>query len=155
MGHGGCRRRQDTAHQTKKLGDDDIRYIRDRFNISDADLPNIPFYKPADDTPEMKYLHERRQALGGYLPKRRAKADEHFTVPSFETFKPVLEATAEGREISTTQAYVRFLSLLLRDKALGPRVVPILVDEARTFAHGRHVPPDRHLQPRGSEVHAG
>jgi len=134
-GMGGAGEGKNTAHQTKKLSDDDIRYIRDRFNIpiSDADLPKIPFYKPADDTPEMKYLHERRKALGGYLPHRRTKADEHFTVPSLETFKPVLEATAAGREISTTQAYVRFLSLLLRDKALGPRVVPILVDEARTF----------------------
>ncbi|MBL8329774.1 MAG: pyruvate dehydrogenase (acetyl-transferring), homodimeric type [Rubrivivax sp.] len=134
-GMGGAGEGKNTAHQTKKLTDDDIRYIRDRFNIpiSDADLPKIPFYKPADDTPEMKYLHERRKALGGYLPQRRPRADEHFTVPSLETFKPVLEATAEGREISTTQAYVRFLTLLLRDKALGPRVVPILVDEARTF----------------------
>ena len=126
---------KNTAHQTKKLTDDDIRRFRDRFNIpiSDADLANIPFYKPADDTPEMKYLHERRQALGGYLPKRRAKADEQFTVPPLETFKAVLEPTVEGREISTTQAYVRFLNTLLRDAALGPRVVPILVDEARTF----------------------
>jgi pyruvate dehydrogenase E1 component len=126
---------KNTAHQTKKLADDDIRYMRDRFNIPipDSELPKIPFYKPADDTPEMKYLHERRQALGGYLPWRRTKADEHFTVPSLETFKAVLEPTAEGREISTTQAYVRFLTQLLRDQALGPRVVPILVDEARTF----------------------
>ena len=73
------------------------------------------------------------EALGGYLPHRRAKADESFTVPSLETFKAVLDATPDGREISTTQAYVRFLTQLLRDKALGPRVVPILVDEARTF----------------------
>jgi pyruvate dehydrogenase E1 component len=126
---------KNTAHQAKKLSDDDIRYFRDRFNIPipDTELPKIPFYKPADDTPEIKYLHERRQALGGYLPKRRTKADEHFTVPSLDTFKAVLEPTAEGREISTTQAYVRFLTQLLRDQALGPRVVPILVDEARTF----------------------
>jgi pyruvate dehydrogenase E1 component len=81
----------------------------------------------------MKYLHERRAALGGYLPKRRAKADESFTVPPLDTFKAVLDATAQGREISTTQAYVRFLNTLLRDKELGPRTVPILVDEARTF----------------------
>jgi pyruvate dehydrogenase E1 component len=126
---------KNTAHQAKKLGDDDLRYIRDRFNIPipDAELPKIPFYKPADDTPEMKYLHERRRALGGYLPSRRARADESFTVPALETFRSVLEPTAEGREISTTQAYVRFLTQLLRDQALGPRVVPILVDEARTF----------------------
>ncbi|SDM38134.1 pyruvate dehydrogenase E1 component [Oryzisolibacter propanilivorax] len=126
---------KNTVHQTKKLADEDIRYIRDRFNIPipDSQLDELPYYKPADDTPEMTYLHERRKALGGYLPKRREKADESFTVPSLETFKAVLEPTAEGREISTTQAYVRFLTQLLRDKALGPRVVPILVDEARTF----------------------
>ena len=126
---------KNTVHQTKKLADEDIRYIRDRFNIPipDSELEQLPYYKPADDTPEMKYLHERRQALGGYLPTRRARADESFTIPSLDTFKAVLEPTAEGREISTTQAYVRFLTQLLRDKAFGPRVVPILVDEARTF----------------------
>ncbi|MFN7482829.1 MAG: pyruvate dehydrogenase (acetyl-transferring), homodimeric type, partial [Betaproteobacteria bacterium] len=126
---------KNTAHQAKKLTDDDIRYFRDRFNIPipDAELPKIPFYKPAEDTPEMKYLHERRKALGGYLPKRRPRSTESFTVPALDTFKSVLEPTAEGREISTTQAYVRFLTQLLRDQALGPRVVPILVDEARTF----------------------
>ncbi|WP_367065100.1 pyruvate dehydrogenase (acetyl-transferring), homodimeric type [Oryzisolibacter sp. LB2S] len=126
---------KNTVHQTKKLDDEDIRYIRDRFNIPipDSELDKLPYYKPADDTPEMKYLHERRKALGGYLPHRRTHADESFTVPALETFKAILEPTAEGREISTTQAYVRFLTQLLRDKALGPRVVPILVDEARTF----------------------
>lgn len=126
---------RNTVHQTKKLGDEDIKAFRDRFNIPipDSELSKLPFYKPADDTPEMKYLHERRKALGGYLPHRRVKADESFTVPPIETFKAVMEATAEGREISTTQAYVRFLTQLLRDKEVGPRVVPILVDEARTF----------------------
>ncbi|WP_306564582.1 pyruvate dehydrogenase (acetyl-transferring), homodimeric type [Aquabacterium sp.] len=126
---------KNTVHQTKKLTDDDIRYFRDRFNlpIPDSELPKIPFFKPSEDSPEMKYLHERRKALGGYLPHRRVKADEQFTIPPLDTFKAVLEPTAEGREISTTQAYVRFLTQLLRDQVLGPRVVPILVDEARTF----------------------
>jgi pyruvate dehydrogenase E1 component len=126
---------KNTVHQTKKLTDDDIRYFRDRFNlpIPDSELPKIPFFKPSEDSPEMKYLHERRKALGGYLPHRRVKADEQFTIPPLDTFKAVLEPTAEGREISTTQAYVRFLTQLLRDQAMGPRVVPILVDEARTF----------------------
>jgi pyruvate dehydrogenase E1 component len=126
---------KNTVHQTKKLTDDDIKAFRDRFNIPipDSELSKLPFYKPADDTPEMRYLHERRQALGGYLPHRRTQADEHFTVPSLEVFKAITEPTAEGREISTTQAYVRFLTQLLRDQALGKRVVPILVDEARTF----------------------
>jgi pyruvate dehydrogenase E1 component len=81
----------------------------------------------------MQYLHARRKALGGYLPKRRAKADEQLKVPGLDAFKAVTDPTAEGREISTTQAYVRFLTALLRDKELGSRVVPILVDEARTF----------------------
>jgi pyruvate dehydrogenase E1 component len=126
---------KNTAHQAKKLTDENVRAFRDRFNIPipDSQLAEIPFFKPSDDTPEMRYLHERRKALGGYLPKRRVKADESFTVPALDTFKSVLEPTAEGREISTTQAYVRFLTQLLRDPALGPRVVPILVDEARTF----------------------
>ena len=134
-GMGSAGEGKNTAHQAKKLSDEDIKFFRDRFNIPipDSELPKLPFYKPADDTPEMKYLHERRAALGGYLPQRRSKADESFTVPSLETFKAVLEPTAAGREISTTQAYVRFLTQLLRDQALGPRVVPILVDEARTF----------------------
>jgi len=126
---------KNTAHQTKKLIDEDVRAFRDRFNvpIPDDQLHDIPFYKPADDTPEMRYLQERRQALGGYLPHRRTKADERLKVPDLDAFKVVLEATAEGREISTTQAYVRFLTQLLRDKEIGPRTVPILVDEARTF----------------------
>lgn len=126
---------KNTAHQTKKLTDDDIRTFRDRFNIPipDDKIAEVPFYKPADDTPEMRYLHERRKALGGYLPKRRPKADEQLPVPDLSAFQAVLEPTAEGREISTTQAYVRFLTALLRDKTIGPRVVPILVDEARTF----------------------
>ncbi|HEU6456659.1 MAG TPA: pyruvate dehydrogenase (acetyl-transferring), homodimeric type [Roseateles sp.] len=126
---------KNTAHQTKKLQDDDIRAMRDRFNIpvSDEDLPKLPFYQPPEGSQELKYLHERRQALGGYLPKRRPKSDESLKVPDLATFQAVLDPTAEGREISTTQAYVRFLTTLLRDKELGPRVVPILVDEARTF----------------------
>lgn len=126
---------KNTAHQTKKLQDEDIKAFRDRFNIPipDSELAKIPFYKPADDTPEMQYLHERRKSLGGYLPKRRPQADESLKVPDLATFQAVLDPTAEGREISTTQAYVRFLTTLLRDKELGPRTVPILVDEARTF----------------------
>jgi pyruvate dehydrogenase E1 component len=126
---------RNTAHQTKKLDDMTIHEFRDRFGIPipDDKLHDIPFYKPAEDAPEMKYLHERRTALGGYLPARRMKADEQLKVPALDVFAPALEATPEGREISTTQAYVRCLTQLLRDKELGPRVVPILVDEARTF----------------------
>ncbi|HJV80745.1 pyruvate dehydrogenase (acetyl-transferring), homodimeric type [Noviherbaspirillum sp.] len=126
---------RNTAHQTKKLDDEAIREMRDRFNIPvpDDKLPEIPFFKPSDDTPEMKYLHERRKALGGYLPQRRMRADETLPVPELSTFKAVLDPTAEGREISTTQAFVRIITSLLRDANLGKRVVPILVDETRTF----------------------
>jgi pyruvate dehydrogenase E1 component len=126
---------RNTAHQTKKLDDSAIREFRDRFGIPipDDKMADIPFFKPSDDAPEMKYLQERRKALGGYLPERRVKAEEALPVPPLETFRAILDPTAEGREISTTQAYVRFITQLLRDKEIGPRVVPILVDEARTF----------------------
>ena len=126
---------RNTAHQTKKLDDEAVREMRDRFNlpIADEHLADIPFFKPADDSPEMKYLHERRAALGGYLPQRRMQADEKLPVPELAAFKAVLDPTAEGREISTTQAYVRMISILLRDANLGQRLVPILVDESRTF----------------------
>ncbi len=135
FGMGKAGEARNIAHQAKKLSDEDIKAFRDRFNIPipDDKLADIPFYKPEENTPEMQYLHERRKALGGYLPSRRVKADEQLTVPPLEAFKAVLEPTPEGREISTTQAYVRFLNALLRDKELGPRAVPILVDEARTF----------------------
>ncbi len=126
---------RNTAHQTKKLDDEAIREMRDRFAIPipDDKLAEIPFFKPSDDAPEMKYLHERRKALGGYLPQRRQKADEQLVVPPLESFKAVLEPTAPGREISTTQSYVRVLTSLLKDQSLGQRIVPILVDESRTF----------------------
>jgi pyruvate dehydrogenase E1 component len=126
---------RNTAHNTKKLDDEAIKAMRDRFQlpISDDQLPDVPFFKPSDDTPEMQYLHARRKALGGYLPQRRQKADEVLVVPELSAFKGALEPTAEGREISTTQAYVRILNTLLRDPSLGQRVVPIMVDESRTF----------------------
>jgi pyruvate dehydrogenase E1 component len=123
------------AHQVKKLDTEAVREFRDRFAIPipDEHVDEVPFYKPADNSPEMKYLHERRQALGGYLPQRRRTSSEKLAVPPLETFSAILEPTAEGREISTTQAFVRFLTQLVRDKGVGPRVVPIVPDEARTF----------------------
>ncbi|OWY33726.1 pyruvate dehydrogenase (acetyl-transferring), homodimeric type [Herbaspirillum aquaticum] len=134
-GFGKAGEARNTAHNTKKLDDEAIRAMRDRFQlpISDADLPSIPFFKPSDDAPEMQYLHERRKALGGYLPQRRVHADEKLPVPELSAFQAMLEPTAEGREISTTAAYSRVLTALLRDPNLGPRVVPIMVDESRTF----------------------
>jgi pyruvate dehydrogenase E1 component len=123
------------THQLKKLDVETIREFRDRFNIPipDDQLDALPFYKPSDETPEMQYMHERRRALGGYLPQRRRESDERFSVPPLSAFQAVLEPTAAGREISTTQAFVRVLTVLTRDQALGPRVVPIVPDEARTF----------------------
>jgi len=123
------------THQLKKLDTTAIREFRDRFAIPipDDQLENVPFFKPVESSPEMKYLHERRQALGGSLPQRRRKADEKIAVPGLDAFQAVLEPTAEGREISTTQAFVRSLTQLVRDKNVGPRVVPIIPDEARTF----------------------
>jgi pyruvate dehydrogenase E1 component len=123
------------THQLKKLDSDSVREFRDRFNIPipDDKVDEIPFFKPSEDSPEMKYMHERRKELGGYLPTRRRNADEKLIVPGLDVFAAVLEPTSEGREISTTQAFVRTLTALLRDKSIGPRVVPIVPDEARTF----------------------
>lgn len=133
MGHVG--QAKNPTHQQKSLDVAAIREFRDRFNIPIPDdrLEEVPYFKPAPDSPEMKYMQEHRLALGGYLPKRRVKADEHLPTPELSAFKAILEPTAEGREISTTQAFVRFLNQLLRDKNMGPRVVPILADESRTF----------------------
>jgi pyruvate dehydrogenase E1 component len=122
-----------TAHQQKKVDLESIKQIRDRFKIPipDERLEELPFYLPPPDSPEMKYLHERRKALGGYLPQRRRKADAVPQVPGLEAFEQVLKA--QDREISTTMAFVRILTALVRDKNLGKHVVPIVPDEARTF----------------------
>ncbi len=122
------------THQLKKLDIETIRQFRDRFNVPvpDEDLEKLPFYLPPKDSPEMQYLHARRQALGGYLPQRRRKADTVPAVPGLAAFESVMKPT-EGREISTTMAFVRILNVLVRDKELGKFVVPIVPDEARTF----------------------
>ncbi|HZL93685.1 MAG TPA: pyruvate dehydrogenase (acetyl-transferring), homodimeric type, partial [Vicinamibacterales bacterium] len=123
------------THQLKKVDIATIREIRDRFNIPvpDDKLEELPFYVPPPDSPEMKYLHERRQALGGFLPQRRRKVETVPQVPPLSTFDPVLKGSGEGREISTTMAFVRILTALVRDKGLGKAIVPIVPDEARTF----------------------
>lgn len=124
-----------TAHNTKKLDYEAIKAMRDRFKlpIPDDKLSEIPFFKPSEHLPEMRYLHERRKMLGGYLPQRRLYAHEKLIVPQLSVFQALLEPTAVGREISTTAVYSRILSILLRDKNLGQRIVPIMVDESRTF----------------------
>ncbi|TBV77027.1 pyruvate dehydrogenase (acetyl-transferring), homodimeric type [Pseudoxanthomonas winnipegensis] len=125
------------THQTKKLDDDAVRTFRDRFNIplSDkqlAEAEQVPFYNPGPDSPEVRYMKERRAALGGYLPARRRKADKSFTVPPLSTYERLLKDSGE-RKYSTTMAFVQTLNIALRDKELGPRIVPIVADEARTF----------------------
>jgi pyruvate dehydrogenase E1 component len=116
-----------------------------------ASCPGSRSTNRADDTPEMKYLHERRKALGGYLPKRRPRSSESFTVPSLETFKAVLEDTAEGREISTTQAYVRFLNAAAARQGDRPARGADPGGRSAHLRHGRPVPPDRHLLPFGQK----
>ena len=121
------------THQQKKLDDDALKTFRDRFNIpvSDDDIASVPYYRPADDSEEIRYLRERRKTLGGYLPQRRTSAPP-LPVPGLDAFGAMLGSTGD-REISTTMALVRILGVLLKDKALGPHVVPIVPDEARTF----------------------
>ena len=132
-GMGSSGESQNITHQQKKLDDAGVRAFRDRFNIpvSDEDLPNVPYYHPGPDSAEVKYMQERRAALGGYLPQRREKS-ETLPTPELGVFEAILKSSGE-REISTTMAFVRGLNLLLRDKTIGPRIVPIVADEARTF----------------------
>ncbi|THJ33977.1 alpha-ketoglutarate dehydrogenase [Lampropedia aestuarii] len=122
-----------TTHQQKKLGRDDLLAFRDRFKlpISDAQVERAEFYKPADDSPEMQYLHARRRQLGGCLPQRRVSAPPVAVPPLLQSGGFATEA--DGKVMSSTMAFVRQLGNLLKDQALGPRIVPIVADEARTF----------------------
>jgi len=124
---------QNITHQQKKMGTSNIKAFRDRFgvDIPDEKLEEVPFIKPPDTSPEMKYLKERVQAMGGSLPARRRKA-QSLEVPPLSAFDQVLKGT-DGREISTTMAFVRILNAIIRDKAIGKLVVPIVPDESRTF----------------------
>ncbi len=122
-----------TTHSQKKFDESDLLEFRNRFNLplSDEQARQLAFYKPAADSPEMLYLHARRAALGGYLPKRETSADT-VTVPAMPVYANFALA-ADGKEMSTTMAFVRMLGGLLKDASLGPRIVPIVADEARTF----------------------
>ncbi|HEY8118139.1 MAG TPA: pyruvate dehydrogenase (acetyl-transferring), homodimeric type [Methylophilaceae bacterium] len=124
---------QNTTHQQKSMDIASLKAFRTRFDlpISDEEVEKLSFYKPADDSPEMQYLRARREAMGGSVPARRRKGNE-LTVPALSAFENMLGATGE-REISTTMAFVRILSTLVRDKTIGKYVVPIVPDEARTF----------------------
>ncbi|WP_295535824.1 alpha-ketoglutarate dehydrogenase [uncultured Pseudacidovorax sp.] len=122
-----------TTHSQKKLDEADLIGFRNRFNLplSDQQATSLAFYKPAEDSPEMRYLRERRAALGGALPQRRTDCDT-LPVPPLDSYAR-FATEAAGKEMSTTMAFVRLLGNLLKDSALGPRIVPIVADEARTF----------------------
>ena len=122
-----------TTHSQKKLDETDLIEFRNRFNLplSDEQATSLTFYKPAEDSAEMQYLRKHRQALGGYLP-RRETACEALPVPAIENYAQ-FALQADGKEMSTTMAFVRMLGTLLKDATLGPRIVPIVADEARTF----------------------
>ncbi|MFQ5788351.1 MAG: pyruvate dehydrogenase (acetyl-transferring), homodimeric type, partial [Thermodesulfobacteriota bacterium] len=121
------------THQQKKLNEEELREFRTRFGIpiSDEEVAKAPFYKPPDDSPEMKYLHERRSELGGYLPKRNVKC-KPLKAPSEKIFKEFYKGSGD-RKFATTMAFVRMLSKMLKDDKIGRYIVPIIPDEARTF----------------------
>ena len=124
---------QNITHQQKKMGTASIKAFRDRFEVPvpDDQLEDVPFYRPPQDSPEMKYLRQRIEAMGGSVPARRRKS-EPLQVPALAAFEAQLKGT-EGREISTTMAFVRILNTIVRDKNIGKLVVPIVPDESRTF----------------------
>ncbi len=132
-GMGAAGEAQNRTHSQKKMDADDMKQFRDRFNIplSDEQVEKAEYIKPDPDSDEMKYMHERRKDLGGYLPVRRPLATP-LEIPGLDAFNGLLEASGE-REMSTTMAFVRLLTLLARDKKIGKNIVPIVPDEARTF----------------------
>ncbi len=149
---------QMVTHQAKKMTEEALLAFRDRFELplTDEQVRAAEYYKPPEDSPEMRYLRECRARLGGSLPVRRRKA-EALEVPSLELFSNQLEGTGE-REISTTMAFVRILAALLRDKAIGAHIVPIVPDESRTFGMeglfrqvGIYSPVGQLYQPQDSE----
>jgi pyruvate dehydrogenase E1 component len=125
---------QNITHQQKKMGETVLRAFRDRFGIDvpDERIPEVPFLPLPEGSTEHAYLHERRAALGGYLPARRRRSTEALQVPPLSAFEAQLKGSGD-REISTTMAFVRILTTLLRDKQIGKRIVPIVPDESRTF----------------------
>src|SRR4051812_31892364 len=121
------------THQQKKMNEDELRAFRTRFGIpiSDAEISKTPFYRPTEDSIEVRYMRERRSALGGFVPSRKTRSEVPTPIAS-ELFEEFFAGTA-GRKASTTMVFVRLLSKLLRDKQVGKLVVPIVPDEARTF----------------------
>lgn len=133
-GMGDSGQAQNTSHQQKKMSPESIRRIRDRYDlpVTDDQLPHLPYLKFAPDSKELLYMKQRRADLGGYLPARRTRA-ESLEIPPLSAFKSLLEGGKAGHESSTTMAFVRILNVLVKDKAIGSRIVPIVPDESRTF----------------------
>ena len=125
---------QNITHQQKKMGTTSLKAFRDRFGLplTDEQVEKLEYINPGPDSPEIRYMRERRMALGGFLPARRQKAPP-LDAPPLSAFDAQLKASGEGREFSTTMAFVRLLGTLVKDKALGRHVVPIVADESRTF----------------------
>ncbi len=134
FGMGEAGEAQNITHQQKKMGTTSLKAFRDRFQLplTDEQVEKLAYLKPPADSPEITYMRERRLALGGYLPNRRGTAAA-LAVPELSAFDNLLKASGEGREISTTMAFVRLLSILVKDKEIGKHVVPIVADESRTF----------------------
>jgi len=132
-GMGKCGEARNVTHQTKKMPMEDLQQFRDRFDLplTEKDLEALHFYKPAKESPEMQYLQSQREKLGGYLPARRPKS-EKLIAPALSAFQVLLDGMGD-HEISTTMAFVRILSVLLKDKNIKERIVPIVPDESRTF----------------------
>ena len=132
-GMGSSGEAQNITHQQKKMSPESLKRFRDRFGIPvpDEQIDEIPFVNFPDGSPELEYMHARRRALGGYLPARRRTAAP-LPVPALSAFERFLKGT-DDREVSTTMAFVQILQVLVRDKSLGPHVVPIVPDESRTF----------------------
>jgi len=133
-GMGDSGQAQNITHQQKKMGTTSLKDFRDRFKlpITDAELEQLPYLKFEEGSPELNYMRNCRQSLGGYLPSRRRRVDP-LPVPALSAFDALLKASGEGREFSTTMAFVRILNVLVKDKELGKRIVPIVPDESRTF----------------------
>ncbi|MFZ3222436.1 MAG: pyruvate dehydrogenase (acetyl-transferring), homodimeric type [Rugosibacter sp.] len=133
-GMGSSGEAQNITHQQKKMDSDSLKAFRDRFKlpVKDDDIEKLPYLKFAEDSPELAYMRARREDLGGFFMKRR-RAVEPLPVPARTAFDALLKAGGEGREFSSTMAFVRALNVMLKDKAIGKRVVPIVVDESRTF----------------------
>jgi len=134
FGLGSSGEAQNVAHNVKKMEVESIKKFRDRFNIpiEDDKIADLPYYRFPEDSEELKYLKERREALGGYLPARREQAEEQLEVPELKAFDAILKGSGD-RQVSSTMTFVRVLNALLKDKKIGKRIVPIIPDEARTF----------------------